>query len=83
MEASTVSGAHTYKSLCVAAKHEEHRLEELQKIQQYQKPSGTEGNTKNHPLKKPPSEKQQPPPEKSTPRGGIKCYKCNRPGHFA
>ena len=35
MAGSAVSGAHTYKSLCVATKHEEHRMEELQMRQRY------------------------------------------------
>ena len=57
MAGSAVSGAHTYKSLCVAAKHEEHRLEELQKRQRYQKSGGT---AENNPNKGPPRKPQFP-----------------------
>ena len=82
MSGSAVSGAHTYKSLCVATKHEEHRLEELQKRQRYQKSGGT---AENNPNKGPPRKPQFPrtPPERPMPRAGLKCYKCNKPGHFA
>ena len=39
MESPAVSGAQSYKELCVAAKREERRLAELKKKQQYLKPS--------------------------------------------
>lgn len=77
---SAVSSAHTYKSLCIAAKHEEHRLEELRKRQQYRKPIGSAGD--NHPPRRPSFTK--PPSEKSNPMiGNKKCYICDKPGHFA
>lgn len=38
MREPAVSGAQTYKELCLAAKNEEKRLAELKKRQRYQKP---------------------------------------------
>ena len=77
-----VSGAHTYKSLCVAAKQEEHRLEELQKRQQYRKPSGQpEGTRQQQPRK---HVVGKPAYEQARPSYGVrKCYICNKPGHYA
>ena len=37
MKSHAVSGAHSYSSLCIAAKNEERRLVELKKRQQYNK----------------------------------------------
>ena len=45
MESPLVSGAQSYRELCIAAKKEERRLAELQKNQQYLK---SETSTKRH-----------------------------------
>ena len=42
MKAPAVSGAQTYKQLCMAAKNEEKRLEELRRRQLYHKSSSSE-----------------------------------------
>ena len=47
MKAPAVSGAQRYQELCVAAKNEEHRLNELNKRQQYLRDSKPESTT-NH-----------------------------------
>ena len=69
LKAPAVSGAQSYKELCLAAKNEEKRQAELRKRVQYQskqpkKPSGLPSST---------------PPPKVAP-GTHRCYGCGRTG---
>ena len=79
MKAPAVSGARSYKELCMAAKNKEKRLVELRKRQQCQKTVSpslrpvknyTDHTTSNKPIQ-------------DTRPGVRKCYLCNRPGHIA
>ena len=81
MQASAVSGAGTYKELCIAAKNEERRFAGLKKREQYHKEVHTSQVTRAGP-----SFQTQPiHGEKSvqSERGAKRCYTCNREGHIA
>ena len=68
MRAPAVSGAQTYKELCLATKNKESRLAELQKQQHYS-------------MTQVPSAQQYQPIKQS---GIKKCYCiCDKPGHLA
>ena len=87
MRAPSVSGVDSYSALCIAAKSEERRLQELRKRQQYHKQATLD--------KKPPPRTFPPGKEKGA--GTINtqgdkrhhgkdkrtCFICELPGHFA
>ena len=89
MEAPAVSGSHTYRELCLAARNEEKRRAELAKRRQYL------GNTAL--LKAPhPTAHLVTPPARSTDQaqpgwsrrgdqfaGPRRCYQCGHVGHLA
>ena len=89
MEAPAVSGSHTYRDLCLAARNEEKRRAELAKRRQYL------GNTAL--LKAPhPTAHLVTPPARSTDQaqpgwsrrgdqfaGPRRCYQCGHVGHLA
>ena len=89
IESPSVSGAQSYRELCIAAKKEERRLAELKKKQQYLKtenpPSGgsTRGSfqrnyTSNH--RSGGSGNKFKPPGK---HNSLRCYLCDSPHHLA
>ena len=83
-----VSGAQTYKELCLTAKNEEKHLAELKKRQHYQKLVPL---SMQHPNWKPAEYKggdqtaQRHTPRQQTPpvSKARQCCICNKPGHFA
>ena len=87
MRGPAVSGAQTYKELCVAAKNEERRLAELRMCQQYNKthiPSSQDRPSKRVFDGK--QVKHTTPKSSSKPTPSLnmrKCYNCNKPGHLA
>lgn len=88
MRGPAVSGAQTYKELCLAAKNEEKRLAELRKRQQYQKPaplSAQHFNKKSADQKGGDRTAQRRPPRQLAPTlpETRQCYICNKQGHLA
>ena len=79
MKAPAVSGARSYKELCMAAKNKEKRLVELRKRQQYQKTV----SPSLRPVKNYTDHTTSNKPPQDTRPGVRKCYLCNRPGHIA
>ena len=88
MRAAAVSGAQSYKALCLAARNEEKRLAELKKRQQYLKSA----STPPRPAKKfietrssmPLANKTQVPSVSKTANQETKrCFMCHKPGHLA
>jgi len=95
----SVSGAMSYKELCMAAKHEELRQTELKKRQEYSRPHNSYSN-KGH-NDKSMKDKSHKPSQHSkistdsnsgqvsasgssnTARSQQHCYLCNQPGHIA
>ena len=83
MKSPAVSGCQTYKDLCVSAKHEEKRVAELKRRQQYRpgvQPSQQRNRDKpplSPPVKKPTT---QPLPGSRPVR---RCYTCNATDHLA
>ena len=88
MKAPGVSGVDSYSALCIAAKSEERRLQELRKRQQYHKVS-----TGARPPVRPPLSSKHASCSSSSPpkgRGGSRgstekrtCFVCDQPGHIA
>ena len=93
IRAPGVSGVDSYSSLCIAAKNEERRLQELKKRQQYSK-----AESRPLPRAPPPSKFKQavPSPGRHRDSGGsttssaegggnrrIRCFVCDQVGHFA
>ena len=88
MKAPGVSGVDSYSALCIAAKSEERRLQELRKRQQYHKVS-----TGTRPPVRPPLSSKSASRSSSSPpkgRGGSRgstekrtCFMCDQPGHIA
>ncbi len=85
MRAPAVTGAQTYKELCLAACNEEKRLAELRKRREYQQPA--KDNSKSQRDKrdggkdfKPTSAPTQVTNFRSEPR---KCFMCHKAGHMA
>lgn len=78
MSAPAVSGAQTYKALCLAAKNEERRLAELRKRKQYRKTPITPKKNDN-----PPAKNQEPAAKRPTTQTNKNCHNCGRYGHFA
>ena len=88
MRGPAVSGAQTYKELCLATKNEEQCLAELRKRQQYQKPappSAQHFNKKSADQKGGDRTAQRRPPRQLAPTlpETRQCYICNKPGHLA
>ena len=83
MTVTVVSGAESYKALCLAARNEEKQVAELKKKQHYLKPS-----TLLQPVKKPVENKAQvstaTKPSESNPiiPDSRKCVLCHKPGHL-
>ena len=77
-----VSGAESYKSLCIAAKNEEKRLAELVKRVQYRKESQQQKpSTPKGPMPTVPKPSQQGQDGAKGKR--WKCHKCGDYGHMA
>eukprot|EP00731_Ephydatia_muelleri_P035288 Em0112g3a len=74
MKAPAVSGATSYKELCVAAKNEERRLKELQKREHYGKIG--------HPTPREPTRSNVVKPAEKT-NSTRRCFKCHKDGHIA
>eukprot|EP00731_Ephydatia_muelleri_P016088 Em0009g512a len=74
MKAPAVSGATSYKELCVAAKNEERRLKELQKREHYGKIG--------HPTPREPTRSNVVKPAEKT-NSTMRCFKCHKDGHIA
>ena len=74
MKAPAVSGATSYKELCVAAKNEERRLKELQKREHYGKIG--------HPTPREPTRSNVVKPAEKT-NSTRRCFKCHKDGHMA
>eukprot|EP00731_Ephydatia_muelleri_P000008 Em0001g8a len=74
MKAPAVSGATSYKELCVAAKNEERRLKELQKREHYDKIG--------HPTPREPTRSNVVKPAEKT-NSTRRCFKCHKDGHIA
>ena len=78
IKSPAVSGADSYQQLCMAAKHEEKRLSELARRQQYLQgvsKSGTKPPSQQ-PASAKPSEKRGEAPTRS-------CYNCGSTDHLA
>lgn len=85
MQSPSVSGTLTYKELCVAAKNEK-RLAQLRKRQQYvTHQSGLQPSQRSFNSSKKSSD--QGTPQKTSgnapSRPAVRCYKCNKVGHYA
>ena len=78
MKAPAVSGAETYKTLCMAARNEEKRLVELKKRQQYQKVAPSKPSL---PTQRPVTTLLQESPARNFRQ--IHCWKCRKQGHLA
>ena len=88
IKAPGVSGVDSYGSLCIAAKSEERRLQELRKRQQYSK-------AESKPLPRAPPSKPKQQTQSRDSRGSttnsagagsskrVKCFVCDEVGHFA
>jgi hypothetical protein len=89
LKAPSVSGAQRYSELCVAARNEEKRLAGLRRRQQLlQKRSagGMEPSEPRSPRTSLPTTENQPllgPRPASGTAPSVRCFKCNRLGHFA
>lgn len=84
MKSPAVSGCRMYKDLCVSAKHEEKRIAELKRRQQYQRPGAQPSLQRNR--DKPPlpqSAKKLPPQSLPGSRPIRRCYNCNATDHLA
>ncbi len=78
MRAPGVSGVDSYSALCIAAKSEERRLQELRKRKQYQKPPPQTFPARGYGFTNTLNEKRRD--GKSDKRT---CFVCDQPGHFA
>ena len=81
MRSPAVSGASTYRELCLAAKNEEKRLLELKKRQLYRKTpisGGRELATGRSTINRP---QEEIPPNESS--GNRRCFQCGKVGHLA
>ena len=89
----SVSGALTYKELCMAAKHEEKRQVELRKRQESDWMTGAKDNRQRDRHKQDrrssnnrgdvPVSDNVPPSQAGIKSGNRKCYICNQTGHLA
>ena len=85
MRAPAVSGAQTYKELCLAARNEEKRLVDLKKRHNSLKDSISAPLPTKRSNFKPASGSSQEPtmPSTSKPSQSVKCYNCGKISHFA
>ena len=85
MRAPAVSGAQTYRELCLTARKEKKRLAELRKLKQYQHPAKDTSKGRNTDRHVELREKKKPPVVSSgtTPQEARKCFVCRRTGHLA
>ena len=91
MEAPSVSGAQNYKELCLAAKREERRLNELKKKQHYLKNAKQSiiGSTYKQPTTsrswhwKPGNRSQKDSSSPVLQQKQRRCYICDSPNHLA
>ena len=84
MRAPAVSGAQTYKELCLAARNEEKRLAELRKRKQYQQPA--KDTSKARCDKRVELKESKPTPTNSqvtSSQEARKCFVCHKSGHIA
>lgn len=77
MQAPAVSGAQSYAELCVAAKNEQHRQEEMHKRQLYSNGDRRVGRTTPQS-----SVGMQAPRNIGTQENMKRCFICNRFGHL-
>ena len=77
MNSPEVSGAQLYKTLCLAAKNDEHRLAELCRHKHYHKPQNAQRKSDDYSAKR-----SEAAPKRSA-KPLIKCYNCGRTGHNA
>ena len=76
MQAPAVSGAQSYAQLCVAARNEQHRQEELQKRQSY-------NERRTGRVTQPAQPSGAVPAQRNASQEGIKrCFICNKVGHL-
>ena len=90
LRSPSVSGALSYRELCVASKTEERRLSELKKRQDhFRRPSSSVMRRGDLPSTKAQSfgdhtgGKRPPQPMKPPMRETRVCYRCNKPGHLS
>ena len=87
MKSPTVSGALTYKELCMSAKNEERRQAELRKRWDYFKQTSALPSPPKKPDNKPARSQSGSLPflQPKTVVGSEarRCYNCNKPGHLA
>ena len=77
IRSSTVSGLLDYPSLVIAAKHEEQRLAELKRRQQYRAPVQSRDNSQPaH------THRTSSGPSDSKPKKAGGCFNCGKTGHF-
>ena len=89
MKAPAVSGVQTYRELCVAARNEEKRLQELQKRQQFTRQQ-VSGKVHQPQENKKPGRKFDSQGNQQTRQGRSavdgtsgKCFNCGKAGHFS
>ena len=97
MKSPAVSGARNYQELCVAARNEERRLNDLNKRQQYMRNSTVDGSqdrqlprqyrpttsTRSSPIDGSPSVNRTRPLPSNHSLPPRRCYICNDTGHIA
>ena len=79
-KAPAISGAQSYKELCIAAKNEERRLAELKRKKQYTKEFPYHPTNKNNQQQDSSTRKDD---KRSKPPRQVRCYVCNSPDHLA
>ena len=82
MRSLAISGALTYKEVCLAARNEEKRLAELKKRQQYSKKNVPAPQSEGKRSFKPQASDAKPRTQ-NTFNPVRRCYICNRTGHLA
>ena len=78
MRAPAVSGAQSYRKLCLAARNEEKRPAELRKRQQYQRASSSSSSPRTNR----PTESKMVAANKPRTQEGHQCYNCRQTGHL-
>ena len=81
LKGPAVSGAQSYKNLCLAAKNEEKRLAELCKRVQYRKEPHRPPEKETQAIA--PRSPLQAGEEQSKARGWPRCYQCGGYGHIS
>ena len=81
IKSPAVSGADSYNQLCIAARHEEKRLNELSRCQQYLKDVGKKGDAGG---RSQPNSTNKPSEKRGENRGEPRqCYVCGDTDHLA